>query len=340
MKRMLGRPGRLLLPMALAVCAAFSDAEKAAWLATAIICTRFYSLCAGAALRKAATRIVSASRLNGNYYLALVLGLWSAGFAFFILTPEGSDIMKIGLAGGLITTAQIASEGLYSIPDPISGLACDALIALYAAAGLMISKGNHMLLIASCGVCLVAAVALSIALRKKPGFTPGMQVIKSAPMAFLKTGIPVICIGMAFSGAHPAAVLAAWAVFEAMETPIRRNAQESHWLNIVCVLTGISGAAAAVFFHEYMAIGPAGAVFFLMIFSGALNVRTIFMLVCLMASMACGFEFMAHMTLITPRNIFVLMAGIFALAAAILCIPDYKTAYIRLRALAKKRKRV
>ena len=335
MNRILGRPGRLLLPLVIAAYAILVNESNALYLLYAILLSRLCSLCAGAALRKATTRIVSGARLTGNYYLALTMGLVGMGITSALCWKSPLQ-MKLVLAGGLINIAQIASEGLYSIPDSISGMACDALIALCAAAGLLISKGNHLLLVAACGLCLVAAVALSIALRKNPRFTPGAQVIKSVPMALLKTGIPIAAFSAIAADVRPAAVLAALAVFESMETPIRRNAQESHWLNIACMLTGAIGATGAIFFHPAMACASL-TVFFLMIFSGALSRRSVALLICLMLAFFCSWEYSACLIDAFPRHSLVALTSIFISGAMSLCIPDYKTVYIRARAQRKKR---
>jgi len=327
MNRILGRPGRLLLPLAIAACHALG-CEKAAGLMLAIIASRLLSLCAGAALRRASTRVVSGARLTGNYYLALIMSVIGGGVTCLLAGKTGYG-METALAGALINLAQTASDGLYAIPDSISGNACDALIALFAAAGLMVSGDNNLLLICACGICLIAAVVLSLALRRRRGFSLGFQVIKSSPMALLRVGLPIAASSVLadYTGTGNAAIF--WAVFEAMEAPIRRNETEAHWLNIVCALTGTAGAALAMATSEMSFVMSAfAAVFFLMIFCAPIKWREGYLLIAIALALAA--------TYFSPiRTIGAPLCG-HALAVA---IPDFKNAYIRLKAQRKMRRR-
>ena len=166
MRRMIGRPARALLPLALGACALAGDAERAAALAVAIVTARLCSLCAGAAFYAASGGIVSEARLRGNYLLALLLGALGAAGAVFACGRLGIPGVGfyLSLAGAAIMLSELLSERLYALTDKLSGPLCDTIVAALAGVGVVASRGEDRILfyyaLGALGACLVACLGI------------------------------------------------------------------------------------------------------------------------------------------------------------------------------------
>ena len=348
MNRLIGRPGRLLLPAAIGLCAAFGAGERAAALTLAIIITRICSLCAGEALRAVAARTVNSARMNGNFYLALIMGALGGATACALCLAPFSPICghippEALLAGMAVNIAQLAADGIYILPDAKSGGAADAIIALFTAAGLLVSGENGFLLAAAEAVCMLAVLAAGLLLRPKLTCRPGARVLACAPGALLRMGVP--CALMAFMlYIHPeqaAVYCMAWGIFDAMEAPIRRSAEEGCYLTLTAAVAGAATALAAAIFpgaltaHIAMAaLVTSGA---LLIFSAPVKARTIAILT-IMAILAA--DIWAGRKFEAAPEILVFWAAIILSAATLAAaVPDAINAARRIRAGRIKRKR-
>lgn len=347
MNRLIGRPGRLLLPAAIGLCAAAGAGERAAALALAVIITRICSLCAGEALRAAAARTVNSARMNGNFYLALIMGALGGAPAWIICRAPFSPICghippEALLAGMAVNIAQLAADGIYILPDAKSGGAADAIIALFTAAGLLVSGGNGYLLAATEAICMLAVLAAGLMLRPKLTCRPGARVLACAPGALLRMGVP--CALMAFMlYMHPdqAAVFCmAWGIFDAMEAPIRRSAEEGCCLTLTAAVAGAAAALAAAIFpgvltaHIAMAaLVTSGA---LLIFSAPIGPRTLAILTALGAALWAGWKCAA-----APEQLVFWSAVTLSAAALGAAVPDAMNATRRIRAgrIMRKRRR-
>lgn len=349
MKRLIGRPGRFFLPLALGLCAAFGI-DRAAGLMAAILAARLCSLCAGSALRGASSRVVNGLRLTGNYYLAVALGLggWGVSMILWLLPASpffgiiGADV---AMAGGLIMLSQLAADGLYTLPDALSGGACDGIIALFSATGLIVSEENSALLVSATGICALTAGALSLALRKRLRFRSGYGTLISIPGALLRTGIPYGALMMLLiiwpKWAWVYCIF--WGFYEAMEAPIRRAADDCRYLHILCaLLTAFAAVTAALVPGGMSAHIPAAgafAAFMLMLFSGHICLRGGIMLLSMLLTLCGIIGSAAGYPSRVPYDEILRCAPVLAAAALACAITDVADVFRHLRAgyIAKRR---
>jgi hypothetical protein len=350
MNRIIGRPGRLLMPAAIALCALAGAEARAAALALAIIVARICSLCGGEGLRAAAARVVNGPRLNGNFYLALAMGVLGGILATALWLAPASPMHGVippetAVTGALIMLAQLAADGIYAMPDAKSGGAGDAIIALFTAAGLLISGGNGALMVAAGGICALAVMGLSFALRPKLRFRSGFRALLCTPSALVRMGVPCVLLALLLYIRPEWAPVhcLAWGVFDAMEAPIRRSRPESCYVNLAAVIPGAVAAAAAVLVPGALTSQIAAAAFIacgaLIAFSSHIDPRSLGLLAALALALWAGWEYCTGSWGAAPRPLLFWGALVLAMAALAAAIPDFSDALRRSRAAVIMKKR-
>lgn len=252
MRRSIGRPARALLPLALGALVLTGDGARAAALALSILAARLFSLGAEAAFQAATGKLVSEARLRGNFLTALLLALAGGAVSVWVLLRLNAlvpDLPEIGLwmalSGATIMLAELFSARLYALTDRLSAPLCDALVSLFAAAGLVASRGDDRILfffmLAALIACLVAVLGIGGVARPRPG----ARVLAEIPRALARSWVPaaVLVAFLAFVPAGPVGALSAagWGLFSWAYAPARRTEDES---GPVVVLTTLFAAAS------------------------------------------------------------------------------------------------
>lgn len=246
MRKMIGRPARALLPVALGACALLGHGERAAALALAIIIARLCSLGAGSAFYAASGTIVSESRLRGNFMLALIMGLLGAAGAYFLcmhLKFPKMDFYGIdpflALAGSAIMLSELFSERLYALTDKLSGPLCDAITAALLLVGMVASRGDNRILfyfmLAALGACGIACFGICGFRR----IQVGAAVLREMPRALIRSWLtPALLAGcmMLFPSFAVAPCAAGWAVFAWADAPAKRGEGESGAVDLLTMV--------------------------------------------------------------------------------------------------------
>ncbi|MGI6239890.1 MAG: hypothetical protein ACOYI5_09740 [Christensenellales bacterium] len=344
MRRMIGRPARALLPLALGGCAFALGADRVAGFALAILAAQLFSLCAGAALYAASGAVVSEARLRGNFILAAALGFIGAiaATAFFYYIPL--PIRHLGAvdpftarAGGCVMLAALFADRLYTMPDRLSAPMCDAITATLVAAGLVASRGDSRILfffsLAAMLACAVAAIGIGGAARARPGFA----MFREIPRAMLRTWLAPALLMLLFALTGEVACFAGWAILAWADAPARRNREESGAVVMLTTACAALAAAAAALFpdHALRALLP-------MLFAcgaAALAYATLDARAQLALLVYCAASVTAHNGGSFVDQLAPYLAPALALIALLLLIPDAASALRLYRARRKARKR-
>lgn len=311
-KRLISRPARAFFPALTAVYAALFPANAGAALElwAAVLLARACSLCAGAALRRASGAVINDARLRGNFLTAFLLMLAGGAGAVLLSMNFLPIAFWTACAGALINGAQLCCDRLYASPDAFSPGLYDALIALMAVSGLMMSGSGGLLLPLLCLPAALAGCMLLFGMRRGMKLRPGFRVLACAPAAILKNWLfpAAITAGAIFAEADPmltAAALIGCAVLEWLEPNFRRAEGESSAATIAACLTAI------------VALGPAAA--FPPAVHGALSPDSaaIYTNLTLCALLAAAFGALAVGVAITLRRAAIMLVMLVAIAAAL-----------------------
>jgi len=346
MNRIISRPARGLLSLALAVCTVFipGAGERALRLMAAVLLARLLSLCAGSAFRAAAGSVINSARLRGNFLTALICTIAGGLLTTVLCTITGIHFLSgIGIytaaAGALINIAQLCCDRLYAAFDNFSPPLYDIIIAALAAAALLISASDAWLLPACVLPAAAAGGILLAGLRSGSAIKPGFATLKYAPLALLSGGI-FQCLPVAFAIYFNADVcgiaitLAAVALIDLCESPFRRIRDESSTVTLCIAISAIASALCARFItvlpNNYMSNFIAACLAVLLT-GTILDLRHIFIMAAILVLSAVT----AH-----PSGAPGLICMIAASAALIaLCIPDAQSMQRIARARRLQRRR-
>lgn len=347
MTRMLSRPSRAALPMALAVCALFmpGTAQRALNLAAAVLLARGCSLCAGGALRAAAGTVVNDSRLRGNFLTAIIMAVFGGAASVALCAGGAAYFRDIGagtaLAGALINLAQLFCDRLWSSGDRVSPPMYDGVTAALAAVGLLISGRDSWLLPVLAGLPALAGAILMVGLRRGVSVKSGFKALACAPGALLRGWIfPALIAGGAvylrWDAAAISGALVTLGLMECCETPFRRTSDESSAVTVVCALLCAAWTACSAFAWvcteavAALALGSLGV-----LLTGAqLGLRRGGMCTLMLLSAACALEYQVGYTGLGLEN-WTLYAA-FALCAGCLALTIPDIAALRRTARARR----
>ena len=260
-------------------------------------------------------------------------------------------------AGALINIAQLCCDRLYASPDAFSPGLYDVLMALLAAAGLIMSGGNTVLMPAMCLPAALAGCMLLFGMRRGMKLRPGFRVLGSAPAAVLKNWLfPGLITAAVFAaGADSrliAAALISCALLEWLEPNFRRTSAESSAASLAaCAFAIIALAAAAILppavhgrispdsaaiYTDLMLAVLLAAAFGALTVGTHIGLRRIGMLLVMLAEMAFAVQYQ-----FTGIDLFEYWRWINAGGAVIiaaLSVPDAREVMIHARARKRRRK--
>lgn len=258
MNKMISRPARGVLPLALTGCILFRPffTDKALLLMAALLLARICSLCAGAAFRIASGSVVNTARLRGNLLTAFIMAL-VGGAVSVVLCSVGIPYLSVislpfALAGALINIAQLCSDRLYAAYDSFSPHVFDIIIAAFAAAGLLISEGSLWALPLTTAVTVIAGIMLLFGLRGGSRVKTGLNVLRSVPFAFLSDGLLpclIVFFALCTGGAEDciAITFTAVALLEICASPFLRGESERSPLTVFVALWAVATSLCVLF---------------------------------------------------------------------------------------------
>lgn len=347
MTRMLSRPSRAALPVALAACALLmpGTAQRALYLAAAVLLARGCSLCAGGALRAAAGTVINASRLRGNFLTAIITAVLGGAASVALCVGGAAYLRDIGggaaLAGALINLAQLFCDRLWASGDRVSPPMYDAVTAALTTVGLLISGRDCWLLPTLAGLPALVGGILVFGLRRGVSVKPGFQTLACAPGALLRGwAFPALLIGGAaylhWDDTAVAGALMALGLLECCETPFRRSADESGGVTVVCALICAAWTVCSAFALACtetvaaLALGSLGV-----LLTGAqLGLRRGGMCMLMLLSAACALEYQVGYTGLGLENWTLYAACALCAVCLALTVPDI--AALRRAALARR----
>ena len=255
MRRMISRPARAVLPLAMAICAVLvpGAAQRALDFFAALMLARGLSLAAGGALRAAAGAVVRASRMRGNLLTAAVTAILGGAAAMIICMFDipymGRRGLWVGFAGAAVNMSQVIADRMYASDDRNSAAAYDMVIAALTTVGLMVSGTDEWLMALLTLSTTAAGLLLLSGLKNGTTLQLGFQVLKFSPLAlfrgwlfpaFLTAGSVIV----AELETDISAMFIAIAILEFCEPVYRRSDDESHACSVW--LPAIELVAAAV----------------------------------------------------------------------------------------------
>ena len=265
MNKMISRPARGVLPIALAGCILFRPdfRDSALLLMAGVLLARLCSLCAGAAFRITSGEVVNTARLRGNLLTAFIMAL-IGGAVSVVLRAVGVPFLSViplqfAISGALINISQLCSDRLYAAYDNFSPHLYDIIIAAFAAAGMLISDGSVWAMPIVNLVASVAGIMLLFGLRGGIKVKPGFGILHSVPFAFLVDGffqcLPVFfafCLG----GTEECVVivLLSVAILEICSSPFLRGESERSPLTVFIALFAVATALCTLFMPELLLI--------------------------------------------------------------------------------------
>lgn len=349
MNRLLCRPSRAFLPLAISLCALTGDAERAAGLFLGWMLTRACSLSASSAFRTAASGIVNPARLQGCFLLSGGMTVLGGIISALIGTKLLAVPCDLAIAGAAAELGILASERLSADRERSSSFGADLLLAILAAVGLLLSRsgGPAAPVCIGIGTLITLALCLSFFRKTAPAFYGKLFLF--LPRAFLRElllpgALAVLCAvcPMRFSVFVPGTCAA---LFEGTRTVFRRSEGES--APSVLLMTAIPAAAIPLctllgLTCECAGLLPAALLLtsgsFLMLFE-PVTLRTLLRVLFLLL---CGFCGMAHegsafLSFLSPGTAAILTIP-FALCALATVFPEAKDGIRRFRAGKLRRK--
>ena len=263
MGRMISRPARAALPLAMAVCALLvpGAAQRALDFFAALMLARGLSLASGGALRAAAGAVVRASRMRGNLLTAAVMAILGGAAAMIICMFDIPCLGRLGLwtglAGAAVNMSQIISDRMYASDDRNSAAAYDIVIAALTTVGLMVSATDEWLMGVLTLSTTAAGLLLLSGLKSGTSMHPGFRVLKFSPLALFRGWIfpAFLTAGGVIAGeleTDISAIFFAIAILEFCEPVYRRSEEESHacslWLPVIEFIALL--VCAAVWYFE------------------------------------------------------------------------------------------
>ena len=217
----------------------------------AMLAVSLGSLFAARGARIAFARQPTMRGVRGSVKTALLLVLTGGGVAAgaAALAFKGSfpDIWPLIAAGTLLNIEHIFYEYMYAVGDSRSATLSRGLTALFAFAGLMLSKGKAPWLVGTAAISALVALVVGLVMGDGARGKPNGAIFRAAPRAAVQTALypaaALAAVVLLRPARYSAAFFAGLILYELCKTPFRRTKMEAKTFNrallaviVVCAL--------------------------------------------------------------------------------------------------------